>query len=57
MEIIIAIIFGIALAIVFYETYYEKKELKIQKLLAPKAEALIEISSMKIARKQKELKR
>ena len=57
MDIILAIMFGIALAIVIYESYYEKKEKKIQTLLAPKAEELIEVSSLTIAKKQRELKR
>lgn len=57
MEIIIAIIFGAALATVIYETYFDKKEKKVQTLLAPKAEELIEVSSMKIAKKQYELER
>ena len=57
MQIILAIIFGAAVAIVCYENYYEKKEKDIQKLLAPKVEQLIEISSMKIAKKQHYLNR
>lgn len=57
MQIILAIIFGASVAIVCYENYYEKKERDIQRLLAPKVEKLIEISSMKIAKKQHYLKR
>ncbi len=57
MQIILAIIFGASVAIVCYENYYEMKERKIQKLLAPKVEKLIEISSMKIFNKQHNLKR
>lgn len=57
MGILLAIIFGGAIAVFVYETYFEKKEKKIGELLAPKAEELIEISSRKIAIKQKEINR
>lgn len=56
-NIILAIIFAVAVTIVIYETYYEKKEKKVGELLAPKAELLIEMSSREICKKQRELKR
>ena len=56
-NIILVFIFAVALTIVVYETYYEKKEKKIGKLLAPKVELLIEMSSKKIFEKQTELNR
>lgn len=57
MRIILAIILGGALVIVLYENYYERKEKKLGKLLAPKLEYLIEMSSVQISKKQNELKR
>lgn len=57
MNIILAIIFGGAVVIFIYETYYERKEKNIHKLLAPKIEDLIEMSSMKISNKQRILNR
>ena len=57
MKIILAIIFGGALVTVLYENYYERKEKKIGNLLAPKLQNLIEISSLQISKKQKELQR
>ncbi len=56
-NIILAIIFAVAVTIVVYETYYEKKEKKIGRLLAPKVEVLIEMSSKAIFEKQTELDR
>lgn len=56
-NIILAIIFAVAVTIVVYETYYEKKEKKIGRLLAPKVEVLIEMSSKEIFEKQNELNR
>ena len=56
-NIILVFIFAVALTIIVYETYYEKKEKKIGKLLAPKVEILIEMSSKKIFEKQTELNR
>lgn len=56
-NIILAIIFAVAVTIVAYETYYEKKEKKIGRLLAPKIELLIEMSSKEIFEKQNELNR
>lgn len=55
--IILTFIFAVAVTIVVYETYYEKKEKKIGNLLAPKVETLIEMSSKEIFIKQKELNR
>lgn len=55
--IILTFIFAVAVTIVVYETYYEKKEKKIGSLLAPKVENLIEMSSKEIFIKQKELNR
>lgn len=51
------ILLGGAIAVMFYETYYERKEKNISKILAPKLEMLIEKSSMRIAIKQKNLNR
>lgn len=56
-NIILAVIFAVAVTIVAYETYYEKKEKKIGRLLAPKIELLIEMSSKEIFEKQTELDR
>lgn len=56
-NIILAFIFAVAVTIVIYETYYEKKEKKIERLLASKVEVLIEMSSKKIFEKQTELNR
>lgn len=57
METILAIIFGGAVVTYIYERKRELKAEKVQKLLAPKAEELIEISSMRIAERQKDLDR
>lgn len=57
METILAIIFGGAVVTYIYEKSREIKEKKVEKLLSPKAEELIEISSMKIAERQKDLER
>ncbi len=51
------ILLGGAMAVVLYETYYERKEKNVSKILAPKLEKLIEKSSMKIAIRQKKLNR
>lgn len=56
-NIILAIIFAVAVTIVIYQTYYEKKEKKVGELLAPKAEILIEMSSREICKKQRKLNR
>ncbi len=50
-------ILGGAIVVFIYETYFEWKEKRISKILAPKLEKLIEKSSMKIAIKQKDLNR
>ena len=57
MEIFIAIIFGIAITIVCYETYYEKREEMVQKLLPQKIDILVEASSKEISKKRKEFGR
>ncbi len=57
MEILLAIIFGGAVVTYIYEKRRELKEKRVQKLLSPKAEELIEISSMRIAERQKDLDR
>lgn len=56
-SIIIAIIFAVSITIIVYETYYEKKEEKVSKLLAPKIELLIQVSSREISIREKELNR
>lgn len=55
--LILGFILGGAVMIVIYETFLEKKEKVISLFLAPKIEALIEESSMRIAEKQKNEKR
>lgn len=57
METILAIIFGGAVVTYIYEKSREIQEKKVEKLLSPKAEELIEISSMRIAERQKDLNR
>ena len=54
---ILAGILGGAIVVRFYESYYERKEAKVGRLLAPKLEKLIELSSMKISKKEKLLER
>ena len=56
-SIIIAIIFAVSITIWAYETYYEKQEKKVNRVLAPKIEFLIQESSRKIAIREKELNR
>lgn len=56
-NIIIAMIFAVSVTIIVYETYYEKKEEKVSKLLAPKIELLIQVSSREISIREKELNR
>lgn len=56
-NIILTFIFAVALTILIYESYYEKKEKKVGELLAPKIETLIEMSSREISEKQNELNR
>lgn len=55
--IILAIIFGGAVVTFIYETYREYKEKEIVRLLAPKIESLIDISSQRISKQQRKLKR
>ena len=57
MEAFIGMIFGGAVVTVIYETYYDKREEMIGKLLPKKMEELIEICSMKISKKQKRMQR
>lgn len=57
MYFVLGIILGGAIIILVYENYYDKKDEKISKLLAPKLQTLIEISSLKIDKKRKSLKR
>ena len=56
-SIIIAVILAVSITIWAYETYYEKQEKKVNKVLAPKIEFLIQESSRKIAIREKELNR
>ena len=56
-NIILTIIFSVSVTIFCYETYYEKKEKKIGRLLAPKVEELMEKSSLEISRREKRLNR
>lgn len=56
-SIIIAVILAVSITIWAYETYYEKQEKKVNRLLAPKIEYLIQESSRKIAIREKELNR
>ena len=56
-NIILTIIFSVSVTIFCYETYYEKKEKKIGRLLAPKVEELIGKSSLEISRREKRLNR
>ena len=57
MKTILAIIFGGAVVAYIYEKKRELKEERVQRLLSPKAEELIEISSIRIAEKQDVLNR
>ena len=54
-SIIIAVILAVSITIWAYETYYEKQEKKVNRVLAPKIEFLIQESSRKIAIREKEL--
>ena len=56
-SIIIALILKFSIIIWAYETYYEKQEKKVNRVLAPKIEFLIQESSRKIAIREKELNR
>ena len=55
--IILAIIFGGAVVCYIYESYRIKKEKEIVRLLSPKIERLIELSSIKIANREELLNR
>jgi len=57
MYFILGIILGGAIITFVYESYYDKKGEKVSKLLAPKLQELIEISSLKVDKKRKILKR
>lgn len=57
MEACIGVIFGGAVMVIIYETYYEKREKMVEKLLPTKLEELAEICSMKISKQQKRLER
>ena len=57
LYIILAFILGVAVTIFVYETYFEKKGLKVEDLLSTKLAVLLEESSKKIGERQKELNR
>ena len=61
LYIILAFILGVAVTIFFYETYFEKKGLKVEDLLedllSTKLAILLEESSKRIGERQKELNR
>ena len=57
LYIILAFILGVAVTIFVYETYFEKKGLKVEDLLSTKLAILLEESSKRIGEKQKELNR
>lgn len=57
LYIILAFILGIAVTIFVYETYFEKKGLKVEDLLSTKLAVLLEESSKTIGERQKELNR
>lgn len=57
LYIILAFILGVAVTIFVYETYFEKKGLKVDDLLSTKLAILLEESSKKIGERQKELNR
>lgn len=57
LYIILAFILGIAVTIFVYETYFEKKGLKVEDLLSTKLAVLLEESSKRIGERQKELNR
>lgn len=54
---ILAFILGGLVVIYIYEASFERKDKRIKRLLAPKIEDLIEISSGRINKRQKDLKR
>lgn len=57
MYYVLAVIFGAAVVTFIYETYREYKEKEIVRLLAPKIESLIDISSQRISKQQRKLRR
>lgn len=57
LYIILAFILGVAVTIFIYETYFEKKGLKVEDLLSTKLAILLEESSKRIGERQKELNR
>ena len=57
LYISLAFILGVAVTIFVYETYFEKKGLKVEDLLSTKLAILLEESSKRIGEKQKELNR
>ena len=50
-------VLGAAIAMLIVESLHDFKSKKVGRLLSPKAEMLLEISSMKISKRQKELER
>ena len=57
LYIFLAFILGVAVTIFVYETYFEKKGLKVEDLLSTKLAILLEESSKRIGERQKELNR
>ena len=57
LYIILAFILGVAVTIFIYETYFEKKGIKVEDLLSTKLAILLEESSKRIGVRQKELNR
>lgn len=57
LYISLAFILGVAVTIFIYETYFEKKGLKVEDLLSTKLAILLEESSKRIGERQKELNR
>lgn len=57
MYYVLAVVFGGAVVTFIYETYREHREKEIVRLLAPKIEALIEMSSTKISERERKLAR
>ena len=57
LYISLAFILGVAVTIFVYETYFEKKGLKVEDLLSTKLAILLEESSKRIGERQKELNR
>ena len=57
LYIFLAFILGVAVTIFIYETYFEKKGIKVEDLLSTKLAILLEESSKRIGERQKELNR